>query len=139
MVSVGWNADTNQDIGPEHSTKHILQLPKMPQNRAETPDRDTKTSFQRTRQIANCLSILNLRYAIPKLHHLRCELDAIFAHMKGLARSDIEWIPDAQAPSSFFPPLKQNEMRIFGEYRTQRYVLQAFGSLERGQIPNLRS
>ena len=42
----------------------------MPQNRAETPDRDIKTSFQRARQIANCLSILNLRYAIPKLHPL---------------------------------------------------------------------
>jgi len=42
----------------------------MPQNRAEIPDRDTKSYFQDTRQNANCLSILNLRYAITKLHPL---------------------------------------------------------------------
>ena len=70
-------------------------------------------------------------------HCLRCELDAIFAQMYGLTRSDLEWILDAQAPSSSFPSLKQNEMRSFGEYRTERYVLQAFDSLEHGQIPNL--
>ena len=70
-------------------------------------------------------------------HCLRCELDAIFAQMYGLTRSDLEWILDAQAPSSSFPSLKQNEKRSFGEYRTQRYVLQAFDSLENGQLPNL--
>ena len=72
-------------------------------------------------------------------HSLRCELDAIFAHMYGLTRSDLEWILDAQAPSSSFPSLKQNEMRVFGEYRTQRYVLEAFELLEHGQIPTLHS
>ena len=70
-------------------------------------------------------------------HCLRCELDAIFAQMYGLTRSDLDWILDARAPSSSFPSLKQNELRAFGEYRTQRYVLQAFDSLEHGQIPNL--
>ena len=70
-------------------------------------------------------------------HCLRSELDAIFAQMYGLNRSDLEWILDAQAPSSSFPSLKQNEMRDFGEYRTQRYVLQAFDSLKHGQSPNL--
>ena len=70
-------------------------------------------------------------------HCLRCELDAIFAQMHGLTRSDLEWILDARAPSLSFPSLKQNEMRSFGEYRTQRYVLQALDSLEHGQIPNL--
>ena len=72
-------------------------------------------------------------------HCLRCELDAIFAHMNGLTRSDLEWILDAQAPSSSFPSLKQNEMRAFGEYRTQRYVLEAFDLLEHGQVPKLHS
>ena len=69
-------------------------------------------------------------------HFLRCELDAIFAHMYGLGRADLEWILDAPPPSSSFPSLKQNEMRDFGEYRTQRYVLQAFDSLERGEVPD---
>ena len=70
-------------------------------------------------------------------HRLRCELDAIFAHMYQLDRSDLEWILDAPAPSSSFPGLKRNEMREFGEYRTQRYVLQAYDQLARGELPNL--
>ena len=69
---------------------------------------------------------------------LRCELDAIFAHMYGLTRADLEWVLDAPPPSSSFPSLKQNEMGEFGEYRTQRYVLRAFDSLERGDDLDLR-
>ena len=68
---------------------------------------------------------------------LRCELDAVFAHIYGLNRSDLEWILDAPAPGSSFPSLKQHEMKAFGEYRTQRYVLEAFDSLERGEVPDL--
>ncbi len=70
-------------------------------------------------------------------HCLRCELDAIFAQMYGLTRSDLEWILDAKAPSSSFPSLKHNEILAFGEYRTQRHVLQAFDSIERGFAPDL--
>ena len=70
-------------------------------------------------------------------HQLKCELDAIFAHMYQLDRSDLEWILDAPAPSSSFPGLKRSEMQEFGEYRTQRYVLQAYDQLARGELPNL--
>ena len=70
-------------------------------------------------------------------HRLRCELDAIFAHMYQLDRDDLEWILDAPAPSASFPGLKRNEMRQFGEYRTQRYVLQAYDQLARGELPDL--
>lgn len=70
-------------------------------------------------------------------HHLRSELDAIFTHMYGLSRSDLKWILDAPPPSSSFPSLKQHEMKVFGEYRTQRLVLQAFELLECGQIPDV--
>jgi len=70
-------------------------------------------------------------------HCLRCELDAIFAHMYGLDHSDLKWILDAPAPSSSFPTLKKNEMTEFGEYRTQRYVLTAFEMLEHGKNPEL--
>ena len=70
-------------------------------------------------------------------HRLQCELDAIFAHMYQLDRSDLEWILDAPAPSSSFPGLKRSEMREFGEYRTQRYVLQAYDQLAQGELPNL--
>ena len=70
-------------------------------------------------------------------HRLQCELDAIFAHMYGLNRDDLEWILDAPPPSSSFPILKQHEISEFGEYRTQRYVLQAFDALEQGKTPDL--
>ena len=70
-------------------------------------------------------------------HQLKCELDAIFAAMYQLKRTDLEWILDAPAPSSSFPGLKRSEMQEFGEYRTQRYVLQAYDQLARGELPNL--
>ena len=72
-------------------------------------------------------------------HQLKCELDAIFAHMYVLDRSEIEWILDAAPPSSSFPGLKRRELKEFGEYRTQRYVLTAYDQLEHGEIPNLES
>ena len=70
-------------------------------------------------------------------HRLKCELDAIYAHLYQLNREDLEWILDAPEPSQSFPGLKRNEMRQFGEYRTQRYVLQAYDQLALGQLPDL--
>ena len=70
-------------------------------------------------------------------HRLKCELDAIFTHMYHLDRDDLEWILDAPTPSASFPGLKRNEMQQFGEYRTQRYVLQAYDQLARGELPDL--
>lgn len=70
-------------------------------------------------------------------HRLRCELDAIYAHLYKLERTDLEWILDAQEPSQSFPGLKRNELREFGEYRTQRYVLQAYDQIAGGELPDL--
>ena len=70
-------------------------------------------------------------------HRLRCELDAIFAQMYGLERDELEWILDAPSPSASFPTLKRNEISQFGEYRTQRYVLQAYDQMLRGEPPDL--
>jgi len=70
-------------------------------------------------------------------HQLKSELDAIFAHMYDLDRSDIEWILDAPPPNLSFQALKNHEMKIFGEYRTKRYVLSAYDLLDEGQNPNL--
>ena len=81
---------------------------------------------------------LPFRWDARHRHCLQCELDAIYARMYGLERSDLEWILDAPPPSSSFPTLKHNELNEFGEYRTQRYVLLAYDQLERGEIPNLR-
>ena len=70
-------------------------------------------------------------------HRLKCEQDAIFAHMYQLDREDLEWILDAPEPSASFPGLKRNELQQFGEYRTQRYVLQAYDQISNGRPPNL--
>ena len=70
-------------------------------------------------------------------HRLKCELDAIYAHMYQLDQEDLVWILDAPEPSQSFPGLKQNEEQRLGEYRTQRYVLQAYDLLAQGQLPNL--
>ena len=71
-------------------------------------------------------------------HRLKSELDAIYAHMYRLDRSDIEWILDASPPSASFPTLKRNEIKQFGEYRSQRYVLQAYDQLQHNKPPNLQ-
>ena len=78
------------------------------------------------------------RWDARRRHCLQCELDAIYTHMYGLERSDLEWILDAPPPSSSFPALKRKELNEFGEYLTQRYVLQAYDQLERGEVPNLQ-
>lgn len=70
-------------------------------------------------------------------HRLQSELDAIYAHMYGLDRSDMEWILDAQPPSSSFSGLKRKELAEFDEYRTQRYVLSAYDQIASGEMPNL--
>ena len=57
--------------------------------------------------------------------------------MYSLERTDLEWILDAEEPSQSFPGLKRNEMRQFGEYRTQRYVLQAYDQMAQGELPDL--
>ena len=66
-------------------------------------------------------------------HLLQAELDAIYAHIYGLDRDDLDWILDAQYPSASFPLLKHNELQQFGEYRTRRYVLAAFDAIRRGE------
>ncbi|WLI73606.1 Eco57I restriction-modification methylase domain-containing protein [Halomonas alkalicola] len=68
-------------------------------------------------------------------HRLRCELDAYYAHLYGLTRNELRYILDPAEvmgpdyPSVTFPGLKRKEIAEFGEYRTQRRVLEAFDVL----------
>ncbi len=71
-------------------------------------------------------------------HRLKCELDALFAHMYQLDRAQVEWILDSRPPGVSFSTLKRNEQSTFGEYRTQRYVLHAFDQLQSGELPCLK-
>lgn len=70
-------------------------------------------------------------------HKLKSELDAIYAHMYGLERDEIEWILEPEEPSVSFPALQRSEEKEFGEYRTKRYVLHAYDQLARREPPDL--
>jgi hypothetical protein len=67
--------------------------------------------------------------------HLRAELDAIFAKKYGLTRDELRYVLDphdikgVDYPSETFRGLKNKEINQFGEYRTQRLVLEAFDKL----------
>jgi hypothetical protein len=67
---------------------------------------------------------------------LRAELDAYYSHLYGLTRDELRYILDPadiygpDFPSETFRVLKNNEMKQFGEYRTQRLVLEAWDKME---------
>ena len=71
---------------------------------------------------------------------LRAELDAYYARLYGLIRDELRYILDPadvhgpDYPSETFRVLKNNEIRQFGEYRTQRLVLEAWDGLEKHRI-----
>jgi len=66
---------------------------------------------------------------------LRAELDAYYAKLYGLTRDELRYILDPKAvhgedfPSESFRVLKENEIKKYGEYRTQRLVLAAWDML----------
>lgn len=71
---------------------------------------------------------------------LRAELDAYYARLYGLTRDELRYILDPadvmgdDYPSETFRVLKNNEMRDFGQYRTQRLVLEAWDKLHSGEL-----
>ncbi len=66
---------------------------------------------------------------------LRAELDAYYAKLYGLTRDELRYILDPadvygeDFPSETFRVLKNNEIKQFGEYRTQRLVLEAWDKM----------
>jgi hypothetical protein len=69
---------------------------------------------------------------------LRAELDAWYAKAYGLSRDELCYVLDPVDlkgkgyPSETFRGLRTNEMRLFGEYRTRRLVLEAWDRLALG-------
>ena len=63
---------------------------------------------------------------------LRAELDAKYAKLYGLTREELRYILDPadvygpDFPSETFRVLKNNEIKKYGEYRTQKLVLAAW-------------
>jgi hypothetical protein len=76
----------------------------------------------------------------PHRAQLRAELDAYYARLYALTRDELRYILDPadvmgeDYPSETFRVLKKNEEREFGEYRTQRLVLEAWDKLEQGEL-----
>lgn len=70
---------------------------------------------------------------------LRAELDAWYAKRYGLSRDELRYILDPadimgeSYPSETFRVLKNKELQEFGEYRTQRLVLEAWDALQTPQ------
>ncbi|MBD2247480.1 DNA methyltransferase [Nostoc sp. FACHB-888] len=66
---------------------------------------------------------------------LKAELDAYYAKLYGLTRDELRYILDpadvygADFPSETFRVLKNNEIKQFSEYRTQRLVLEAWDNM----------
>ncbi|MCC7169021.1 MAG: hypothetical protein IT459_01120, partial [Planctomycetes bacterium] len=56
---------------------------------------------------------------------LRCELDAAFFHLYGIARDDVDYILET------FPIVKKNDEKRWGEYRTKRVILEVFDAMAR--------
>jgi hypothetical protein len=54
---------------------------------------------------------------------LRCELDAAFFHLYGISRDDAAYILDT------FPIVRRKDEERFGEYRTQRVILEIYDAL----------
>jgi hypothetical protein len=54
---------------------------------------------------------------------IKCELDATFFHLYGLARDEVEYILDT------FPIVKRNDEKAYGEYRTARVILGIYDAM----------
>jgi hypothetical protein len=55
---------------------------------------------------------------------LRCELDAAFFHLYGIARDDVDYIMET------FPIVKRRDEAAHGEYRTKRVILEVYDAMQ---------
>ncbi len=68
--------------------------------------------------------------------HLRAELDAYYVRHYDLTRDELRYILDPKEvhgedfPGETFRVLKEKEVRLYGEYRTRRLVLEAWDGVE---------
>jgi len=70
---------------------------------------------------------------------LKSELDAIYAKLYGLTTEELRYILDPQDvygpdfPGETFRVLKEKDIRLYGEYRTRRLVLEAWERLKKNE------
>ena len=54
---------------------------------------------------------------------MRCELDALYFHLYGIKRDDVDYIMET------FPIVKRKDEAVHGEYRTKRVILEMFDQM----------
>lgn len=64
---------------------------------------------------------------------LRAELDAIYAHLYGLSREELEYILET------FPIVKRKDIERYGSYRTKESILEYYVQYENETHINNRS
>ncbi len=62
---------------------------------------------------------------------LRCELDAAYFHLYGIARDDVDYIMDT------FPIVRRKDEQQHGEYRTKRVILELYDRMAAGEAVTL--
>jgi hypothetical protein len=55
---------------------------------------------------------------------LRCELDAAYFHLYGIARDDVDYIMET------FPIIKCNNIKQYGDFHTKRMILDIYGRMQ---------
>ncbi|WP_069804328.1 Eco57I restriction-modification methylase domain-containing protein [Thermogemmatispora onikobensis] len=56
---------------------------------------------------------------------LRCELDAAYFHLYGIARDDVDYIMET------FPIVRSEDLKRYDDYRTKRVILEIYDELQR--------
>lgn len=65
----------------------------------------------------------SFRWSEERRFLLRCELDAAYFHLYGIARDDVAYIMDT------FPIVRRKDEDAFGEYRTKRVILEIYDEM----------
>jgi len=135
-----------QKIGGTSLTYHyIKQFPVLPPNKYSQYDLD----FISSRVLELIYTSDNLKpfakglgyngdpfaFDTERRHQIKSELDAYYARLYDLTKEELRYILDPSDvmgedyPSETFRVLKNKEINEFGEYRTQRLVLEAWDKL----------
>lgn len=139
MTTFAFDFVTRQKIGGTHLTYGFLnQLPVLPPETYDAP-----AAWEPGSTLSDWISsrVLELTYTAHDLAPfardlgyngppfrwdperrflLRCELDASYFHLYGIAREDVEYIMDT------FPIVRKKDEAAHGEYRTKRVILEIY-------------
>jgi hypothetical protein len=142
LCSFAFDYASRQKLGGTHLNYFVLkQLPVLAPN-----EYAAEASWSRRSTIAEWLTprVLELSYTAWELEgfgrelgyrgtpfrwdpgrrfQLRCELDAAFFHLYGLARGDVDYVMET------FPIVRKNDEKAHGEYRTKRVILETYDAL----------